>query len=145
MTMQKIEAASQEAQSANLAAGNLAQLKALFPELVAEGPSGPAVNVDVLKALVGDITVTDADERFGDGIDEKEHRREKHEDEVEPIEVPGRLLQARTVPLHASHHRVDANPHRERDEGDQFEVEQHVFGGDLVVQGGTTARLDPHR
>lgn len=59
--MQKIEAASPEAQSANLLADNVAQLKALFPELVTEGPNGPAVNLDVLKALVGDATITDAD------------------------------------------------------------------------------------
>lgn len=65
MTMQKIEAASPEAQSANLVAHNVAQLKALFPELVTEGPNGPAVNLDVLKALVGDATVTDADEKYG--------------------------------------------------------------------------------
>ncbi|MBI5335339.1 MAG: site-specific DNA-methyltransferase [Burkholderiales bacterium] len=63
--MQKIEAASPEAQSANLVANNVAQLKALFPELVTEGPNGPAVNVDVLKALVGDATVTDAEEKYG--------------------------------------------------------------------------------
>ena len=42
--MQKIEAASPEAQSANLVADNVAQLKALFPELVTEGPNGPAVD-----------------------------------------------------------------------------------------------------
>lgn len=65
MTMQKIEAASPEAQSANLVADNVAQLKALFPELVTEGPHGPAVNLDVLKALVGDATVTDAEEKYG--------------------------------------------------------------------------------
>jgi adenine-specific DNA-methyltransferase len=63
--MQQIEAASPEAQSANLVADNVAQLKALFPELVTEGPNGPAVNVDVLKALVGDATVTDAEEKYG--------------------------------------------------------------------------------
>ena len=63
--MQKIEAASPEAQSANLVADNVVQLKALFPELVTEGPNGLAVNVDVLKALVGDATVTDADEKYG--------------------------------------------------------------------------------
>lgn len=63
--MQKIEAASSEAQSANVAADNLAQLKALFPELVTEGQNGPAINVDVLKALVGDATVTDAEEKYG--------------------------------------------------------------------------------
>ena len=65
MTMQKIEAASPEAQSANLVADNVAQLKALFPELVTEGTHGPAVNLDVLKALVGDATVTDAEEKYG--------------------------------------------------------------------------------
>ena len=65
MTMQKIEANSPEAQSADILAGNLAQLKALFPELITEGTSGPAINVDVLKALVGDQTVTDADEKYG--------------------------------------------------------------------------------
>lgn len=63
--MQKIEATSQEAQSANLVEDNLAQLKALFPELVTEGPNGVAVNVDVLKSLVGDATVTDAEEKYG--------------------------------------------------------------------------------
>lgn len=65
MTMQKIEANSPEAQSVDILAGNLAQLKALFPELITEGASGPAINVDVLKALVGDQSVTDADEKYG--------------------------------------------------------------------------------
>jgi adenine-specific DNA-methyltransferase len=46
-------------------ADNLAQLKALFPELVTEGANGPAISIDVLKALVGDQTVTDADEKYG--------------------------------------------------------------------------------
>lgn len=63
--MQKIEAHSPEAQSADIQADNLAQLKALFPELVTEGANGQAINVDVLKALVGDQTVTDADEKYG--------------------------------------------------------------------------------
>ncbi|HNA86178.1 MAG TPA: site-specific DNA-methyltransferase [Nitrospira sp.] len=65
MTMQKIEANSSEAQSADILADNLARLKALFPELVTEGPTGAAINVDVLKALIGDQTVTDADEKYG--------------------------------------------------------------------------------
>ena len=63
--MQKIAAVAPEAQSADLVAGNIAQLKALFPELVTEGPKGAAINLDVLKALVGDATVTDADEKYG--------------------------------------------------------------------------------
>lgn len=63
--MHKIEPASPEAQSADLVAGNIAQLKALFPELITEGAGGAAVNVDVLKQLVGDATVTDAEEKYG--------------------------------------------------------------------------------
>ena len=65
MTLQKLEATSPQAQSANLLADNIAQLKALFPELVTEGANGAAINVDVLKALVGDATATDADEKYG--------------------------------------------------------------------------------
>jgi adenine-specific DNA-methyltransferase len=65
MPIQKLEPGAPESQSANLAADNLAQLRALFPELVTEGARGPAINVDVLKALVGDATVTDADEKYG--------------------------------------------------------------------------------
>ena len=57
--MQKLEATSPQAQSADLVAGNIEQLKALFPELITEGANGVAVNVDVLKALVGDQTATD--------------------------------------------------------------------------------------
>lgn len=63
--MEKLTAASPEAQSADLVAGNIEQLKALFPELLTEGKDGVAVNVDVLKALVGDATVTHADEKYG--------------------------------------------------------------------------------
>ncbi|AEM46732.1 DNA methylase N-4/N-6 domain protein [Acidithiobacillus ferrivorans SS3] len=63
--MQKIDAASPEAQSADLVAGNVDQFKAMFPELITEGPNGVSVNVDVLKALVGDQTVTDAEEKYG--------------------------------------------------------------------------------
>jgi adenine-specific DNA-methyltransferase len=65
MTMKKIEVGSPETESANLVTNNVAQLRALFPELVTEGPNGTAINVDVLKALVGDATVTDADEKYG--------------------------------------------------------------------------------
>ncbi|VTU24974.1 putative methyltransferase [Variovorax sp. SRS16] len=65
MPIEKIEPGAPESQSADLLAKNLAQLRALFPELVTEGVKGPAINVDVLKGLVGDITVTDADEKYG--------------------------------------------------------------------------------
>jgi len=63
--MQKIDATSPEAQSADLVASNIAQIKALFPELLTEGTNGVTVNLDVLKALVGDATTTDADEKYG--------------------------------------------------------------------------------
>ena len=62
--MQKLEANSPEAQSADLVATNIEQLKALFPELITEGTNGVAVNVDVLKTLVGDQTATDAEEKY---------------------------------------------------------------------------------
>src|SRR5690606_23265592 len=56
-------------QSANLVADNIEKLKALFPELLTEtvvnGQTTAALNMDVLKALVGDQTVTDADEKYG--------------------------------------------------------------------------------
>nr|WP_029462242.1 site-specific DNA-methyltransferase [Serpentinimonas barnesii] len=63
--MRKLEANSPQAQSADLVAANIAQLRTLFPELITEGPNGVAVNVDVLKALVGDHTATDVEEKYG--------------------------------------------------------------------------------
>jgi adenine-specific DNA-methyltransferase len=63
--MQKLGPNDPLTRSPDLVAENIAQLKALFPELVTEGPNGGAVNVDVLKALVGDATMTDADEKYG--------------------------------------------------------------------------------
>ena len=70
--MQMIEpnvAGSPEAQSADLKAENIATLKALFPELLSErivnGKPETAINVDVLKQLVGDTTASDAEEKYG--------------------------------------------------------------------------------
>jgi adenine-specific DNA-methyltransferase len=65
MTLKKLTANDPETKSPDLVAENIERLKALFPELVTEGPDGAAVNVDVLKQLVGDKTVTDADEKYG--------------------------------------------------------------------------------
>lgn len=62
--MRRIEATSPEAQSADIVAGNIAKLKALFPELLTEGASGMEVNFDVLSQLVGKVA-TDADEKYG--------------------------------------------------------------------------------
>ena len=63
--MKKLTPNDPETRSIDGVAENIRRLKALFPELVTEGPNGAAVNVDVLKALVGDRTVTDADEKYG--------------------------------------------------------------------------------
>lgn len=65
MTMKKLTADDPESRSPDGVAENIERLKALFPELLTEGANGAAVNVDVLKALVGDATVTDADEKYG--------------------------------------------------------------------------------
>ena len=64
-TMQKITAESPESKSPDLAAEYLAQLKALFPELVTESKDGVVVNVDVLKQLVGEKVITDSAEKYG--------------------------------------------------------------------------------
>ncbi|WP_207224836.1 site-specific DNA-methyltransferase [Sphaerotilus mobilis] len=63
--MQKIQSGDAETLSADLRADNLARLRTLFPELATEGPGGVAINVDVLKGLIGDASVGDADEKYG--------------------------------------------------------------------------------
>lgn len=63
--MHKLTAQDTETQSADLKAENIAQLKALFPELLTQSANGVAINVDVLKQLVGDATATDAEEKYG--------------------------------------------------------------------------------
>lgn len=63
--MKLLDASSPEAQSADFVAENISLLKELFPDLLTEGPNGLAVNVDVLRTLVGDAAVTDADEKYG--------------------------------------------------------------------------------
>lgn len=63
--MKKLQLNDPDTKSADLVGHNIAQLKALFPELITEGQEGTAVNVDALKALVGDATVTEAEEKYG--------------------------------------------------------------------------------
>lgn len=63
--MKKLTANDPESKSPDLVAENVARLKALFPEIVTEGPEGAAVNVDLLKQLVGDKAVADAEEKYG--------------------------------------------------------------------------------
>ena len=63
--MKKLTAADPETKSHDLVAENIERLKTLFPELLTEGPDGASVNVDVLKHLVGDKTVTDVEEKYG--------------------------------------------------------------------------------
>ncbi|WP_288841899.1 site-specific DNA-methyltransferase [uncultured Deefgea sp.] len=65
MSIQKIDAQSPEAQSANLISDNINQLRALFPELVTETANGVSLNVDILKQLIGDATASDAEEKYG--------------------------------------------------------------------------------
>ncbi len=62
--MKRISPDAPEARSADGAAENSAKLRAIFPELVTEGREGVAGNVDVLRAHVGDATVTDCDEKW---------------------------------------------------------------------------------
>ncbi len=63
--MQKLDATSPEAQSADLVSANVERLKALFPDVVTEGPDGASVNLDVLAAMVGAVVDADADEKYG--------------------------------------------------------------------------------
>lgn len=65
MTMKKLTAEDPVTKSPDIVTENIERLKTLFPELVTEGPDGVSVNVDVLKQLVGDRTVTDAEEKYG--------------------------------------------------------------------------------
>ena len=74
--MKKIEANDPETKSPDVVAENIERLKALFPEIVTEGKHGTSVNVDVLKTLVGDKTVTDADEKYGLNWHGKRHARQ---------------------------------------------------------------------
>ncbi len=67
--IQPLAAGSPESQSAGPKAQNIATLKALFPELLTErivdGKPETAINVEVLKQLVGDTTASDAEEKYG--------------------------------------------------------------------------------
>lgn len=65
MKMQKIESTSPESQSADIVASNIELLKTLFPELITEGGDGVAIDVDVLKVLIGDNNVNDTTEKYG--------------------------------------------------------------------------------
>lgn len=73
--MKKLTANAPETQSPDLIADNIAHLKALFPELLTEGAEGVAVNLDVLKQLVGDRTLTDAEEKYGLNFQNRQRRR----------------------------------------------------------------------
>lgn len=63
--MKKLEPNDPDTKSADLLGDNIARLRLLFPELITEGADGIAVDVDVLKMLVGDKRITDTDEKFG--------------------------------------------------------------------------------
>ena len=74
--MRKITADDVLSKTTDGVAENLAALSAMFPELVTEGKDGVAVNLDVLKQLVGDQTVTDAEEKYGLNWHGKRHARQ---------------------------------------------------------------------
>ncbi|CAD7341848.1 MULTISPECIES: site-specific DNA-methyltransferase [Sphingobium] len=64
--MKKIEMGDALTQSQNLVEENIARLLELFPALLVENSDGGyAVDVEVLKQLVGDATVSTADEKYG--------------------------------------------------------------------------------
>ena len=65
MPIEKIFADSPESKSADLRADNLAKLRALFPDLLTEGKDGIAVDLNVLKQLVGDRSIAETEEKFG--------------------------------------------------------------------------------
>lgn len=63
--MRKITKSDEESGSLNIIAENIATLRAIFPEVITEGPDGVSIDVDVLKQLVGGRAVTDSHEKFG--------------------------------------------------------------------------------
>jgi len=63
-TVEPITSSDALAQSADPVTANIAQLKALFPELITESAKGAAINLDVLKQLLG-ATVSEAEEKYG--------------------------------------------------------------------------------
>ena len=63
--MKKLNENDPETRSPDLITENIEKLKGLFPELISEGPEGVSINIDVLKSLVGDKTVTENDEKYG--------------------------------------------------------------------------------
>lgn len=60
MNMKKLTPEDPETKTADIVAGNIEKLKALFPEVITED----GVNIDVLKQLLGK-TVTDSEEKYG--------------------------------------------------------------------------------
>jgi adenine-specific DNA-methyltransferase len=65
MAIELITPDDDAANAGNAVAANLAALRNIFPELITEGSSGAVLDIDVLKTLLGDQTVTDADEKYG--------------------------------------------------------------------------------
>ena len=64
--MEKIEKGDALAQSQNLIEQNIASLREIFPALLVEdGDGGYAVDIELLKQLVGDATLSTADEKYG--------------------------------------------------------------------------------
>lgn len=65
MSIRRIEKDDSLTQSADIVADNIAKLNSVFPELVTENAAGIVVDLDLLKQLVGDATISGSDERYG--------------------------------------------------------------------------------
>lgn len=65
MSIRRIEKDDSLSQSADIVADNIAKLNSVFPELITETAAGIVVDIDLLKQLLGNATVSGSDERYG--------------------------------------------------------------------------------
>lgn len=65
MSIKKIEINDSLTKSADIVAGNIDKLRGIFPELIVEGVGGAVIDIDLLKQLVGEASVSGAEERYG--------------------------------------------------------------------------------
>lgn len=65
METERIQANDSTGEAGDFIKENIKRLKDLFPEIIVEGSAGVSVNIDILKQLVGDRTVSDVEEKYG--------------------------------------------------------------------------------
>lgn len=63
--MKKIERSDLESTSLNFTNSIIEDLNTKYPDLIVEGPNGHSVNIEVLKLMIGDYSVSEADEKYG--------------------------------------------------------------------------------